>query len=246
MRMSLYDDFSTPKQDPNKWTVAEVRNGDQLLWRYQDDNLHVACVDNRCTLDIPVFSSANDQVPIFDNPKALYLSAKHWDVRTQPISFRTQMACEFNGDPDDYRDGFAAFNVLDFASGTVMDIVSNGHHIWAILEQLDIPGLKTAVPPFIEIVKLEVRTSPLREHTLRIDYNPETHSVCWFVDGHERLRRTIGMRPDSLSLAFGIITLHPLQDGHSTSIRGQGGKGVWGPFEVEQATQANAEVERPH
>jgi hypothetical protein len=239
--MQLYDDFSTPQPDPDKWVVAEVRNGDQLLWRYEDANLKVACAQHRCSLDIPVFSSSNDQVPMFDNPKALYLSTESWDVRSQPVSFQTSIACEFSGDPDDYRDGFAAFNVLDFATGTVLDVIANGHHIWAICEQLDLPGVQTAVPPFTEVVDLQVPTAPLREHTVRIDYHPAEHWAKWYIDGVEKLHRDLKMQPERLSLAFGIITLHPLEGGHSTSIRGQGGKGMWGPFTVREAAAAEAE-----
>jgi hypothetical protein len=232
----LYDDFSTPQPDPGKWVVGEIRDGDQLIWRYADPNLQVRCADNRCTLEIPTFSLRHDQVPMFDNPKALYVATRSWDVAREPLTFSTTLGARMTGDAQDYRDGFAAFNVLDFASGSVFDIVTTGERIYAIIEQLALPGVETPVAPFTEMIDLGVKTEPLFEHDLRIEFDPVRRMARFWVDNALQLAREVELDPRQLTLAFGIITLHPLADGGSTSVRGQGGLGVWGAFHVEDGT----------
>lgn len=237
--MALYDDFGSNTIDPGKWAVGQIPGPDgDPLWTYRDPNLQVRCEDRRCSLDIPRFSLSHDHVPMFDNPKALYVSTRSWEVGREVLSFETTLAARIvNGDAQDHRDGFAAFNVLDFASGTVLDIISSGERVWAILEQLDIPGLQSSVPPFTEIIDLDVQTAPLREHSLKIEYDPTGRWARWYVDGQVRLYREVPMDPRSLQLAFGLITLHPLGPDGSTSLRGQGGTGVWGPFHVSTGAE---------
>jgi hypothetical protein len=97
--------------------------------------------------------------------------------------------------------------------------------LWAITERLDIPGLELSVPPYSEVIELDVDTAPLREHDVEVCYDPAAHEVRYSVDGALRYRRHLPTAPKSLMLGLGLITLYPIENGSSTSCRGQGGAG---------------------
>lgn len=228
--MPIYDAFDGPALDAERWVPGAVRLGDEVIWTYADPGLRTTLRGGTCEMAIDKFVLCHHGVQMFDNPKALYFSTRSWLVGQQPLSFTTRLGAEFTGDVSDYRNGFASFNVLDFATGTVMDIVGNGHKLWAITERLDIPGLDSPVPPFSEVVDLQVDTAPLREHVVEVCYDPAAGEARYSVDGTERYRRRIETAPASLMLGMGLITLYPITDGMSTSCRGQGGCGRFGPF----------------
>lgn len=231
--MTLYDDFSSPALDASRWAIARVPLGNDNYWYYKDEEARLTCGGGHCIIDIPRFTAKHDQVQIFDNPKHLYLATTSWATDRGQVAFSTTLAAEVTGEPDDYRDGFASFNVLDFESALVLDIIANGHHVWAIYERLLIPGVTTAEEAFTEVVELAVETAPMKEHECRIEYDAERGRALWFVDGEERLvREGIPVTASRLTIGFGIITLHEIRDGKSTSCRGQGGKGRWGAFQA--------------
>jgi hypothetical protein len=235
-RIELYDDFNTAGPDggpdPQKWVIGQMVNEGQVLWTWRDNNLMTQTGQGRCRLNIPVFSASHDSVGIFDNPKVLYCTTKLWDTTSGVKGFRTSLGGSFNGDTSDYKDGFAGFHVLDFATGTVMDIVSNGKRLWAIFERLPIPGLESPVEPFIDFYDLGVETEPYREHDVEIRYDADRARAQWIVDGEVKLEKDVPMRPQSVFISRGVLTLHPQVDGQSVSNKGQGGEAVFGPIEV--------------
>jgi hypothetical protein len=236
--MVTYDDFSSDAPSPEFWQVAGVPLGDGAFWMYQDANARVSCSDNRCTISIQQFSRHHDTVQIFDNPKQLYLSTHAWATGGGPLTFATTMAANCTGDAADYRDGFASVNVLDFASGMVFDIASSGRRLWAIYERLLIPGVTTEDEAFTEVVDLQVDTAPDREHEVAVIVDSAAGRVDYLVDGEPRLtRENLPATPESLVAGFGLITLHPIENGRSVSCRGQGGEGRWGPFTVSAPGQ---------
>ena len=231
--MEIYDNFGGSALDAAKWQVAAVPLGPDEFWFYRDDNAKVYCEYCLCTIDIPEFSKQHNEVQIFDNPKHLYLATRSWDTGKGPLSFSTTMSGRVNGDPDDYRDGFASFNVLDFASAMVFDIISNGHHLWAIYERLFIPGLTTEDEAFTEVIDLGIQTSPKDLHMLKITYHADANRVAYNVDGIDMLvRENIPVLVKQLTTGFGLITLHPIVNGKSVSCKGQGGKANWSAFSV--------------
>jgi hypothetical protein len=230
--MDLYDDFASDQLDAEKWQIGAVPLGDDEFWQYQDSNARVRCGQGRCEVEIPQFSLSHDQVQIFDNPKYLLMSADSWSTMNGVAVFRTTLAGRVTGDPDDYRDGFACFNVMDFATGMIFDIVTNGQHLWAIYERLLIPGQTTPEEAFTEVIRLDVGTEPLREHVVQVTYDRAGHRVHYAVDG-----RTCYIQYDvpvvqRLVTGFGLITLRPIADGQSTSCHGQGGTCRIGPIYV--------------
>lgn len=234
----IYDDFAqaTPDGEPShdKWVIGQMVVEGQVVWTWRDQNLKVSTGGGYCELDIPVFSAEHHEVGIFDNPKVLFCSGKVWQLGGRPIRFESRMSCRFNGDLSDYKDGFAGFHVLDFNSGTVMDVVGNGNRLWAIIERLPIPGLVSPVEPFIEFHDLGVQSAPNMEHSVGVEYDPQSRMARWLVDGKVGYEREILMDPQSFFLAFGLLTLHEQVDGKSVSIKGQGGSGKWGAFTVTQ------------
>jgi hypothetical protein len=223
--MSVYDAFTGTGLDPDKWVPGVIRHGEHVVWSYADPGLATTVRDGVCELAIERFKLCHHSVQMFDNPKALYISLDAWPVALEPLRFGCNLAAQFSGDVADYRNGFASFNVLDFATGTVMDIVSNGHQLWAITERLDIPGMESAVAPFTEVIDLAVETAPLTVHAIEVVYDAAAHEVRYSVDGQTRYTRHIPTSPQCLSLGMGLITLYPLENGLSTSCRGQGGLG---------------------
>lgn len=235
--MELYDDFSGDELNPEKWRIAQMTTPEgEVIWTWQDENLTTTVGDGRVRLSIPQFSLQHDTVPMFDNPKALYASMKMWQL-DGPVSFKTTIAADITGDKDDYRDGFASFNVLDFATGTVLDIVANGGRLWGIYELLDIPGIDKPREPFAEFIDLGVETGPMQEHEGEVRYHPGNKIAQWVIDGEVRAQKLVEMDPQQFFLAFGIITFHPITDGRSTSLRGQGGRAQFGPVYIEGAAE---------
>lgn len=230
--MALFDDFTAETLDPARWAAGEIRDGDKLIWRWIDPGLVVSTGGRRLELAIERFSLSHDSVQIFDNPKALYMATQVWNC-DRPLSFSTTLAAQFSGDTADYRNGFASFNVLDFATSTVLDIVGNGRRLWAITERLDMPGFSHPVAPFTEVTDLGVDSAPLQEHAIGVHYDPQAGRVSYRVDGSERYGRAVDTAPQSLMLGLGLITLYPIVDGRSTSCRGQGGIGRFGPVSVD-------------
>lgn len=235
--IELYDDFRAPGPDggpdPARWAIGQMVQDGQVIWTWRDQNLRATVGDGLCRLDIPVFTAQHDSVGIFDNPKALFCTTKLWDTTGPPMSFRTQIGGSYNGDTSDYRDGFSGFHVLDFNTGTVMDVVTNGRKFWAIFERLPIPGLDSPVEPFIDFYDLGVETEPGRLHSAEVWYDPGAATGRWLVDGQVKLEKQVPMRPQSVFLSLGVLTLWPQVDGKSVSCKGQGGTGLFGPVEVQ-------------
>jgi len=231
--MELYNNFSSARLDAERWQVGAIPLGDGEYWHYRDDNAKVECGGGHCRIEIPRFSMHHDQVQILDNPKYLYMATYSWPTSYGVAVFKTRLAGQVTGDPDDYRDGFASFNVLDLNTGMVFDIATNGTHVWAIYERLLIPGVTTPGEAFTEAIDLKVETEPLREHVLQVTYDRAGGRVHYAVDGRERaMRENLPVVVQQLTAGFGLITLQPITDGKSISCKGQGGECRIGPIYV--------------
>jgi hypothetical protein len=217
------------------WQLAGVPLGDGKYWMYQDRNAWIKLIEDGIEIEIQKFSNSHDQVQIFDNPKHLYLTTDGYEPGPGGlVGFAcTMKAAITNGNLEDYRDGFCAFNALDFGSGMVFDIVSNGHKIWAIYERLLIPGLTSSEQAFTNVIPIDRLTSAEETLHCAIIYDRNNDIAEYYIAG-EMIGRAenIPVKVDKLQTGFGIITLHPIENGKSVSCRGQGGRGVWGGFEV--------------
>jgi hypothetical protein len=215
------------------WQLAGVPMGDDKIWMYQDRNARIKLNGEGMSIDIPLFTSSNDTVQIFDNPKQLYLTKQEYQPGPKGIiGFSCRMSTKLhNGNPNDYRDGFGAFNVLDFRTGMVFDIVTNGVKAWTIYERLYIPGVTSPEEAFTRVIpvdRFKMTNEPL---SCSVIYNRNSDSTEYYIDGILVNRaEKVPAKVDYLQTGFGIITLHPIENGKSVSCRGQGAGGAWSDF----------------
>ncbi len=217
------------------WQVAGIPLGNDRFWLYDDKNAVLAIENDGVTIDIPRFSLSHDQVQIFDNPKYLILTKSSFSPNERGvIAFSCRMKAKISGgDPQDHRDGFAAFNVLDFNSAMVFDIISNGYRLWVIYERLLVPGMTTPEQAFTEVIPIERPLRPDAELDCTIIYDRRRNSAKYYIDG--TLVHAVDDVPvaiEELQTGFGLITLQPIAGGKSTSCRGQGGRGHWREFKI--------------
>lgn len=96
---------------------------------------------------------------------------------------------------------------------------------------------ETAFTYLIEAPFAGARSAPGHFNQYVIELDTDRPRACWFVDGKLTYTVTLDQLPDSVSLGFGLFTLHPQADGRSTSIRGQGMRGIWRNFRFANARQ---------
>jgi hypothetical protein len=215
------------------WQLAGIPLGDGNFWMYQDGNARILFDNNGINIDIAKFTVSHDTVQIFDNPKQLYLTKQEYRPGHHGIiGFSCRMHTELlNGNAKDYRDGFGAFNVLDFRTGMVFDIVANGNNVWVIYERLFIPRITTAEQAFTNVIPIEIKHLSGEALDCSVIYNRNADSTEYYVDGVLVYRaEQIPVKIDCLQTGFGIITLHPINNGKSVSCKGQGAKGTWSDF----------------
>jgi|WetSurMetagenome_2_1015567.scaffolds.fasta_scaffold45223_3 hypothetical protein len=215
------------------WQLAGIPLGDGNFWIYQDKNARILLDNNAINIDIARFSASHDAVQIFDNPKQLYLTKQEYSPGHHGIiGFSCRMQTELlNGNPQDFRDGFGAFNVLDFRTGMVFDIVANGSKAWVIYERLLIPGVTVAEQAFTHVILIDGIKQSGNYLDCSVIYNRNADSTEYYIDGVLVYRaEQIPAKVDCLQAGFGIITLHPIDNGKSVSCKGQGAKGSWSDF----------------
>ena len=231
---TIYDTFTTPQLVPSKWTIASFPSGDGQFWRWEEPQAKSKTGDGRLEITVNPYTRFHDQIQIFDNPKHLYLGTQSFPVPEQgAISFSCKMGAKtHNGQPDDFKDGFASFNVLDFTSGLVFDFIATSAKIGIIYERLLMPGLTTPKEAFTEIVEVSPN-EPGQLSACRIDYNFQENRVdYWFNDQKVISRLNLPTKPRNLFMGMGLITLRMIENGRSTSLKGQGGTGLWSDIQV--------------
>ncbi len=230
----IYDPFTAPQLDSSKWTVAAFPLGNGDFWRWEEPRAEVKTGDGKLEITVNPFTRFNNEVQIFDNPKHLILGTQNFKVPEQGrISFSLKMgAITHNGNPDDFRDGFACFNVLDFASGMVFDFIATSSKIGVIYERLLMPGATTTEQAFTEIIEV-APNQPGSLFNARIDYSPGLNQVdFWFNEKLVITRGNIPAKPSNLNIGMGLITLKPIENRKSVSLTGQGGTGLWSDVKI--------------
>ena len=233
-RYKIYDDFAGDKLDQTKWTVAAFPAADGSFWRWEEPHAEIKTANGKLELAVNPYTKFHNQVQIFDNPKHLLLGAETFPVpEKESISFSFQMgAITHNGDPDDFRDGFASLNVLDFATGMVFDFIATSAKIGIIYERLLIPGVTTPKEAFTEIVEVAPNQAGKLSDFI-ISYSRPHSRVKFILNGKPvYTRKNLPVLPANLNIGMGLITLRPIQNGKSASCRGQGGTGIWADIRV--------------
>ncbi|GAA5063054.1 DUF6081 family protein [Nocardia callitridis] len=233
---TTYDDFAGPTVRDDRWQFLEVPLGGTETWTYADPTAETEVGDGEVSVTIDEFSRSHSQVQILDNPKHLLVSVEQFDLASGPRTFSVEMSAENIGvSGQDYRDGFAAFNVLDMSSAQVFDLIATNKHAYAIHERLYVPGVVNTDQAFTHIVHapltaVRIEAGEFNRYEITIDR--EAGTVHWRVDGILVYTVRAVEIPATVQIGFGIITLHPIEGGKSVSVRGQGLHGRWRNFTV--------------
>ncbi len=233
----FYDDFSKGTVDPARWKLLSLPMGNDQMWTYEEPRAKLEPRDGGIALTVDPFTRKHDQVHMFDDPKQLYVSTRTFPVsQTETTMFEVEMGAEtYRSNTEDTADAFAGFITIELATGMVFDFVSTGRKIGAIYERLLIPGItdeKSAFTYLVESPFAEIRTSPGRSHIYSVRLNSSERRVEWHVDGKPFFKaENVPVSLKEITLGFGLFTLKPVDPVRgSTSIHGQGAKGIWKNF----------------
>jgi hypothetical protein len=228
-----YDRFAGPTLDSNLWEPLTFGP----LIRLEPD-ARTTVEDGVLTVDIPEFTNCDSSRQGLDNSKHVVLSKQGFRLPPDGVGrFSVDLRAEIVGDGSgDYRQGVAAFILIDTSGGThmVFDILSMGDRFFAEHEVLAVPGQEH---PFTRIVEDPLffgragsRPDPDFRHC-SIEIDRSCGQVVWKIDD-KILFAAAGLTglPEELHLGFGIFTVVPLGEGKS-SCHGQGARASWRNFE---------------
>jgi hypothetical protein len=228
-----YDEFAGPTLDPSLWQPLSL--GPHLCLEPQ---ARTTIEDGVLTVDIPEFTNGDQNRQGLDNSKHVVLPQQSFQLPDHGVGrFSVDLRAEILGDGSgDYRQGVAAFILIDTTGGThmVFDILSMGDRYFAEHEILAMPG---QADPFTRMVegpflfgRAGSRPDPdFRHCSIEIDRSRGT--VIWKIDD-DVLHVAAGLTglPEEVHLGFGIFTLVPLGAGESSN-HGQGARASWRNFE---------------
>jgi hypothetical protein len=212
-----------------RWSPAGFPDGQGGTWTWAEPGAQASVRDGWLELAVPRFTRSHGQVQIFDNPKHLLACSAPVAVPEGGLVVETEMAATLhNGDPSDWGNGFASINLMDFEHGLVLDGLANGARTAILFERLHIPGMIPLEQSFTTIADGPA-SKPGQVHAYRFEVDPIARRVEGFIDGRAVLDwRNVPARINSFTLGFGLITLQPIRDGRSTSLKGQGATGRLG------------------
>lgn len=220
----------------HRWEVLEIPLADGV-WRHEEPALRTSIADGVVELRVERFERSHDTVQIYDNPKHLIVSPTKYDVPRRGESvFSVHMAVEnIAGNPLDYRDGFAAFNVFDLANADIFDHIATGKRALVVHERLLVPDAVDPADAFTWIVEAPLALDefdPTGFHEYVIAFDPAARRVRWFVGDRLTFEAREVDVPRTLQVGLGLFTLHPLANGRSVSLRGQGMAARWKKLQV--------------
>jgi hypothetical protein len=228
-----YDPFTDgPGLDESRWAPLRTPTPDGSEWVYLEPTARTTVGDGTAEISVPVFERAHDTLQSPDNAKHLVLSTK--PVAVPPgatVEFSVEMAAvKHGGSADDYRDGFATFNVFDLQTLLVFDLINTGTRTLAIYERMGVPGVVEGEDAFTATVDApfaDVTTEPGEFQRLGIVLDSARGTVRFTVDDVLLyFVPALPVIPTQLALGLGLMTAIRLQDA-SSSLRGQGMTGRW-------------------
>jgi hypothetical protein len=116
----------------------------------------------------------------------------------------------------------------------VFDLINTGTRTLSVFERLAVPGLVDGEDAFTYVVDpplCGIRTTPEEYQHCAIALDAGAGSVRFTVDGVLVYQvRSLPVIPTQLHVGMGLMTLLPIEDGRSVSVRGQGMAGRWRSF----------------
>jgi hypothetical protein len=232
----IYDDFTGPDLDMSRWFFLEYPPGpDGKSWKCEEPNARTSVGDGTLDIHIERFERGHDQVAIMDNPKHLLLSTEVFPVPAGGVvTFSIDMAATSLGaTPRDYRDGFVSMNVLDMNSGWVFDACATSDMVFSLYERLPMPGVERPFTYVADHPFSGIEAAPGLSHRYSVTLDAGNSTAEWRIDG-TLVFDVRGIEiPTQVNVGLGIITVHPIKDGKSQSLRGQGMAASFGPISVE-------------
>ncbi len=135
---------------------------------------------------------------------------------------------------EEWGDGFASFNLMDFEHGLILDGLANNSRTAILFERLHIPGVIPEEQAWTAIADGPSSPRPGTTHSYRFLYEPRDRRILGWIDGIPVLDyRGVPFRINSFTPGVGLITLRPIRDGQSQSLGGQGATGTWGPIRTQ-------------
>ena len=233
MTTQILDRFNSGEIDAQRWEVVQLPMEGGGIWRYEDPGSRVQAEHGVLKLEIERFRLQHDQIPMFDNPKLLYMMRERIRLpRDGAVTISCDMACKsHHGNPDDLLDGFAAFNVVDQATGMVFDFIVSETRTGVVYERLPLPGIISAGGDWVHVIQspLVTQNTPESCHHYSIRLDRSAHTCEWSVDG-KRFYATTGIPVDieSVTPGLGLFTLKkPMPGVGSVSNHGQGATAWW-------------------
>ena len=231
-----YDSFRGPTLDSTLWQPLITPQADGSDWVYLEPGARTTVAGGTVEIEIDRFTRAHHSAQSPDNAKHLIMSTAAVPVPAgKTVTFEIEMAArKLNGNPDDHRDGFITFNVFDLQSLLVFDLINTGTRTLSVFERLAVPGLVDGEDAFTYVVDpplCGIRTTPDEYQHCAIALGAGAGSVRFTVDGVLVYQvPSLPVIPTQLHVGMGLMTLLPIEDGRSVSVRGQGMAGRWRSF----------------
>lgn len=219
-----------------RWTPAGFPDGQGGTWMWAEPGAKTRLEGGRLELKADPFTRKHDVVQIFDNPKHLLACAQPITVPDEGVRIDTTIAAAVHrATNDDWGEGFASFNLMDFEHGLVLDGLANNRRTAILFERLNIPGMIPLEQSFTTIAEGPASTAELQEHKFTFQYEPLVNRIRGWIDDKPILdHRNVHFRIKQFTPGFGLITLRPIQNGASTSLRGQGATGRLGAIHTSR------------
>lgn len=231
---ACYEDFSAGSLSEERWTFREAKAPDGSSWRYEEPNARFVFRDGAMEVSVARFERSHDTVQNFDNAKFLVLSSSTFSVPEDGyLAVAARLAAEKSGGgAEDFRDGVVSLNVVEFATGLVFDVLATGERHGAIYERMP----HTEPWSFLHVVDAPFHsppTSPGRWHDVAVLIDAERRCAHWLVDDR-LIHSAMGLEivPSSVRIGMGLMTIRPLSQQGSVSLRGQGMTGRWGDIRI--------------
>ncbi len=235
MSTMVYDDFTTPQLDSGKWTNFAFPPDDAGdVWVLKEPDAQITSGSGRLDVRIEKFTRFHDVIGTHDNPKNLLVSTEMLPISKEgKTRFKGSMGVTGIGvSPRDYRDAFATIQLIDFAGGWVFDAGASDDMVFSLYERLRLDPSWDTFTAVVEDPNTGIVARSGLTHEYEIIFDPARERVEWLIDGLRVFFVDAAPIPDQVIIGLGAFTFHPIENGKSTSIRGQGISVSYGPISV--------------
>jgi hypothetical protein len=219
--------------DERYWRVMVVPDGSGEPVRYLDDNARVDTGRDGLCATIDPFSRFHDTDPRRNNAKLMYLSTARIPVpATGVVECSATMAVRAHRQvPFDLADAYGTLNLVDVATGMVINCAATNDTVYAIVERLPAAGHET----FRYRVVLDVDTCPGQPHHYTVVIRDGT-GLLVRVDDVGRYETCLPVAVGGLQLGVGVFSARdPNRFPRRERQRGQGATVRWGQWRVRAA-----------